>query len=316
MFPVVKYWGSVASLLNRMGALLTVIVPVPGLLLFSAYFDAVHADETWTGRRIMDEVFQRHQQYPYVFEEQTMILMDGAESRDVRKLRRFSRVENDGTVKFLLVFVNPPEVRGTALLAIRLPGGGEEGGLYLPAFGKELKSSARESRGSQFLGTDFSVGDLAAEVLADFRYVREADQKIDKAVYFVVTAFPMDKEIERATGYGLRRHLIRQDNFFITRTDYFDRRQRFFKRQTNHDLKRVDGDMWRANMILMENHKEWHKTLIKIDRRIFSHDHVPPEIFTPAWLFGNHHVQGPEKHLFRDVSQSPGKDDGGLADDR
>jgi Outer membrane lipoprotein-sorting protein len=292
-------------------AFLSGIVLLPALLFFQIFSEPVRANEIWTGRHIMDEVFKRHEMFPYVYEEQTIIMTDSAGNRDVRKARRFSRVEKDGTVKYLLVFDNPSEVRGVALLAIRHKADPVESMIYLPAFGKRLKSNIGKSRGTNFLGTDFALEDLAAEVLSNFRYVREADQKINKIAHFVVEAFPQDKEIERVTGYGLRRHFIRQDNFFIIRTDYYDRSGRFYKSQTSHDLKRVDGDMWRANMILMENHKDRHNTLIKIDRRVFSQDYVPPEIFTTSWLLENRHIQDTEKSLFQAqaASGSSGEND-------
>jgi len=285
------------------------ILWIMGLLSFSIFIKSVHADEKWTGHRIMNEVLTRHELFPYVFEKQTMILIDSAGNRDVRKLRRFSRVEKDGTVKYLLVFDNPMEVRGVALLAVRQHSGGEEGGVYLPAFGKELKPGAENSRASHLLGTDFTIEDLTVEVLQDFRYIRLADKKVGQITCLVVEALPRDEAIERITGYRMRRHFIRQDNFFIIRTDYYDSRGRFFKRQTYHDLKRVDGKMWRADMILMENHKERHKTLIKINQRVFSHDYVPPKMFTSAWLLDNQHIQSTERLLFRDAVRSSGTDE-------
>jgi len=288
---------------------LTVIVLILGLLFSPVSSGSVQANEIWTGRRIMDEAFKRHEMFPYVFEEQTMILTDGAGNRNVRKLRRFSRVEKDGTVKYLLVFDNPTEVRGVALLAIRHHTGHVETKVYLPAFGKTLKSNAGDNRGSHFLGTDFAIEDLTAEVLSDFRYVRVADLKMNKTSYFVVEAFPQDKQTERTTGYSLRRHFIRQDKFFIVRTDFFDRRGRLSKSQTHHDLKKVSGDMWRANMILMKDYKEEHETLIKISRRVFSNDYVPPEMFTAAWLLENRHIQGTERRLSQDVSRFSGEND-------
>ena len=286
-----------------------------GLFFFSAFSNSVRAEEIWTGNRIMDEAFRRHELFPYIFEEQSMILMDDAGNRDIRKVRRFSRVEKDRTVKFLLVFDSPPEVRGVALLAIRQKSGHEESGIYLPAFGKELKSNTGNNRSSNFLGTDFSIEDMTAEVLSDHRYVRAADSKIEKTNYFVVEAFPKDREIEKSTGYSHRRHFIRQDNFFIVRTDYFDRRGRFFKRQTHHDLKKVDRDMWRANMVLMENYKERHKTLIKINRRVFSHDYVPPEMFTSDWLLENRHLMGVKKRLLQDASKLAGENNNEASDE-
>ncbi len=292
---------------------------VTGLVVFLAlslgtFPAALGAQEDWSGRRIMDEVFRRHEQFPYVFEEQTMVLMDDAGNRDVRKARRYSRVETDGTVKYLLVFDGPPEIRGVALLAIRKSTGEGETSLYLPAYGRQLRFSAGNGRGSHFLGTDFAIEDLTAEILSDFRYVRSEDLKMDEQTYFVVEAFPQDQEIERVTGYSLRRHFVRQDNFFVVRTDYYDRRGRFAKRQTQHDLKRVSGDMWRANMVLMEDHKERHKTLLKINRRVFSRDYVPPEIFTRAWILEDRHISGAEKRLFEDAAEPPSEEAEGTSD--
>ncbi|MFC1516128.1 outer membrane lipoprotein-sorting protein [Thermodesulfobacteriota bacterium] len=282
---------------------------IMGLLLLPFLSTPSHADETWDGRRIMEEVLKRHELYPYVFEEQSMILIDSAGNRDVRKVRRFSRIEEDGTVKYLLIFDNPAEIRGVALLAIRHHTGQVDSHIYLPAFGSEMISTAGNRRGGHFLGTDFAIEDLTVEVLSDFRYIRGTDHEIDKIPYFVIEAFPINVEVERSTGYGLRRHFIRQDNFFIVRTDYYDPRGRFLKQRTHHDLKRVDGDMWRNNMILMENHKEQHKSLIKVDRRVFSRDYVPPEMFTPEWLLENRHIQSAEKRLFQSADGSSEEED-------
>ena len=289
--------------------LLPGILLILGLLSLPVFSKSLIAGETWTGRAIMDEVFKRHKLFPYVFEKLTMILIDSAGNRDVRKARRFSRVEPDTTVKYLLILDHPDEIRGVALLAIRHPSGRIESKIYLSAFGKELKSTSGKNSGNHFLGTDFAIEDLMADVLSDFRYVRKKDYKIGKILYFVVESFPKDSEIERASGYGLRRHFIRQDNFYIVRTDYYDPLGRFLKRRTDHDLKMVDSTMWRANMILMENHKEQHKTLIKINQRGFSHDYVPPEMFTSEWLLENRHVQSTKKRLFYDTSESPGEND-------
>lgn len=246
----------------------------------------------WSGQRIMEEVFRRHEQYPYVFERQSMVLTDAEGRREVRRLRRFSRVEEDRSFKYLLLFDHPPEVRGTALLAVRHPSGESDNAIYLPAFGPVLKSSATEHRGNHFLGTDFAVEDLAAEVLSEYRYRRRGDKLRGDTLFFVVDAKPADAGVERITGYGLRRHFVRQDNFYITRTDYFDRRMRPFKSQSSHDLRQVDGEMWRANMVLMENRRERHQSLIKIDQRVFSKEYVPAELFTAEYLLENRHLEG------------------------
>lgn len=255
------------------------------------------AGEPWTGPRIQEELFRRQLLLAAAYEEQSLILKDRSGERNVRKLRRYLRVEEDGTVRLLLVFDTPSDVRGVALLKTDRPSGRGETWIYLPALGKGLLTQAGNAWSGPFLGTDYTIGDLTGEAPADFRYERVADQRVELAPCYVVEVTPRDEETERRTGYGLRRHFIRQDTFRPLRTDYYDRRKRFLKRQTFHDPVRVQGDLWQANMSLMENHRERHETLIKTDRRVISRDYVPPELFTAARLLENRHIQGAERRL-------------------
>jgi hypothetical protein len=241
---------------------------------------------TATGPKIMDEIYRRHQQFPYIYEEQSMIMVDRNGYRDTRTASRYSRVEEDGTVNFLLLFISPQEVRGVALLASRDPDGKTNKYIYLPAYGEQLIESRSEGTGSNFLGTDFSVENLTGEVLSDYRYIRRQDKKVNGIMCLVIDVYNAGDR--SGTDQKVRRHYIREDNFYIILTEHFDNQGRLSRQQSHHDLKQLDGDMWRANMILMEDIKEQHKSLIKIHRRVFSSDYVPAEIFTANWLYENY----------------------------
>ena len=246
--------------------------------------------EELTGSDIMDQVFKRHLLFPYVYEEQTLVLTDNKGNKDVKKTRRFSRVETDGTLKYLLVFDNPKEVRGVALGITRGPKGIVQTRIYLPALGEPISSDLKKNNGRDFMGTDFSIEELV-ETQSDVIYTRKADHpmsKQEKDNCFVVEASCVvaspTAEKNNPAGYSICRHYIRQDNFFIVRTDFFDHGHRLVKRLTHHDLKQIDKKMWQGNMLLMENIRDQHTTLIKIDRRILSQDYVPPHLFTDSWL--------------------------------
>ncbi|MBT5551399.1 MAG: outer membrane lipoprotein-sorting protein [Nitrospina sp.] len=270
------------------------------VILFSMLFFCLHIQESIgfvsseaSGSDIMEEVNKRHQQFPYVYEEQSMVMEDRNGDRDTRKARRYSRVEEDGTIKFLLLFDYPQEVKGVALLAHRDPDGKTSKHIYLPAYGERLLESAGEGSGDNFLGTDFSVESLTGEILSDHRYVRRADREIDKINYFVLDVFKASNALTE--DRIIRRHFIRHDNLYITLTHHFDKHGRIARIQSHHDLKAVDHDMWRADMILMKNTKDQHQSLIKTSRRIFSHDYVPSEVFTAEWLYENYpHIEPAE----------------------
>ncbi len=239
-----------------------------------------------SGAEIMEEVQKRHQQFPYIYEEQFMVMEDRHGDRDTRKARRYSRVEEDGSVKFLLLFDYPQEVKGVALLANRDVDGSTSKYIYLPAFGEQLIESTGEGSNDNFLGTDFTVENLTGEVLSDHYYVRREDREIENIKYFILDVYRVNDQL--AKKQILRRHFIRQDNLYITLTHHFDKQGRVSRIQSHHDIKAVDGAMWRANMILMEDKREQHQSLIKISRRVFSHDYVPAEVFTAEWLYENY----------------------------
>jgi len=258
-------------------------------------------DSDTSGAEIMEQVQKRHQQFPYIYEEQSMVMEDRHGDRDTRKVRRYSRLEANGTVNFLLLFDYPQEVKGVALLASRNPDGKMSKYIYLPALGERLIESTGEGSNDNFLGTDFSVENLTGEVLSDHYYARREDREIEGVNYFILDVYKAnDQPIEKQV---LRRHFIRQDNLYITLTHHFDKQSRISRIQSHHDLKAVDGDMWRANMILIEDKRQEHQSLIKVSRRIFSHDYVPAEVFTAEWLYENYPYIEPTEELDIDISE-------------
>jgi hypothetical protein len=71
---------------------------------------------------------------------------------------------------------------------------------------------------------------------------------------------------------------LRKDNLFVSRIDYSDRQGRPARRQSFRDPRAHEG-AWRAAMVLMENLREGHRTLIKVERRVHSPDYVPADVF-------------------------------------
>lgn len=275
------------------------------LLLLCSLAVSVMAVEP-DGQSIMKEVYGQQEQYPYIYEEQSMILIDKAGNRDVRNTRRYIRVDASGKVNVLLVFDSPEEVKGVALLASQKNDDVIQAGIYLPAFDDRMISSDGESSGERFLGTDFSVFDLKPERYDDFSYIRLEDEVIGEDSFYSIESKPIDDAVLKQSGYSKRIHTVSKDKLLIFRIRYFNRHGRHIKTLTQHEFKKYGASFWKPDMILMDNLAEQHKTLIKTRERVFSPDYVPPKMFTQQWLFNHNHMASTVQHIF-DNTLTPDK---------
>lgn len=260
------------------GALLVALAAVPA---------AAHAAPDGSG--IMDRVRSHRPQACCIYQELTMILSDSAGERGVRRIRWYERREPDGSRRLLLVFVAPADVRGAAVLVTRDAPGAARSEIYLPALGRPLDLVAGTAGAMPLVGSDFRLADLLGAAPRDFVYARETDAEIDRSMHYVVRATPVKTALQRA-GAGPRRYYVRKGDYFLVRTDFHGAQGRLARRQSFRDPKQVEPGVWQADMILMENLDERHRTLIKIERRVFSPEYVPPEIFSRQWLLEERHL--------------------------
>jgi len=241
------------------------------------------------GAGIMERVRSHRPRACCIYQELTVIQSGAAGESGVRRIRWFERHEPDGSSRLLLVFVAPADVRGAAVLAMRDASGAARGELHLPALGKPLGLAARTAAAMPLVGSGFRLADLLGEAPGDFTYAREADAEIDRSIHFVVRATPVEGARAR-TGGGTRRHYVRKGDHFLVRTDHLDLQGALARRQGFRDPRQVEPGVWQADMILMEDFAERHRTLLKVERRVFSPDYAPAEIFSRQWLAGGRHL--------------------------
>jgi len=267
---------------------------------------AQSAKQAMGGLEIVRESMRRHELYPYVYEEQTLVLTDAHRQRDVRRIRRYSRLEEDGSFRSLLEFTYPESISGTALLFARHADDTQSTRIFLPALGGSMTDYAGAMAGGQMLGSEFSVEDLTPEDSAAFVYRREGDVVDGEVPYFVVHAESRPGE-HAEQAFAARRIFLRQDSFFINRIDYLDSAGRLLKRQTRHDLHQVGGEMWRADIIQVENKLNGHRSILKIDRRIYSRDYVPAAMFNETRIIAaaSRFIPAADVHSDADAPTAP-----------
>ncbi len=248
------------------------------------------AAEELTGRQIIDQVAERHQQ-PFEYEEQELVLTDKAGNKETREMRRFARDDGKGNAKYLVVFRAPAGVKGVALLTWQNKGKSDDQWLYLPAMGKKMKRIAKGGRKNYFMGTDYTFEDLISASRDDFDYELQDEQSVDGKPNYVIKVTPKDKKIAKKSGYKHRLMFVQKDIMFITRIDYFNKRGKFIKRQTLSELENVGGEVWRANLASMKNDKEAHTTEIKLIKRSLDEKAVPKKNFKKRFITSGKHMR-------------------------
>lgn len=243
-----------------------------------------------SGRQIIDQVSERHQQR-FEYEEQELILTDKAGNKETREMRRYARDDGKGGAKYLVVFRAPAGVKGVALLTWQNKGKSDDQWLYLPAMGKKMKRIAKGGRKNYFMGTDYTFEDLISASRDDFNYELQDDQDLDGKPNYVIKVTPKDKKIAKKSGYKHRLMFVQKDIMFITRIDYFNKRGKFIKRQLLSELENVGGEVWRANLASMKNEKEAHSTEIRLIKRSLDEKAVPGKNFKKRFITSGKHMR-------------------------
>lgn len=261
-----------------------------GVLVGTLVMAGSVAAQELTGRQIVDEVAARHEA-PYDFEKQAMTLIDKKGNQEIRDTRRYARKGADEQFKYLIVFDSPPGVKGVALLTWQHADTDDDQWLYLPAQGDQVKRIAKGSKKNYFMGTDFTYEDLVSESRDKFTYTRLPDELLEGAASYVVEVTPADANLAKDSGYQKRIAWVRKDNFYATKTDYYDKQGKLLKRQTSSGLEHVGGNMWRAKTTKMDNLSNGHATLVQVDRRALEDSGVPEEVFQQRFLTSGQHMR-------------------------
>jgi hypothetical protein len=193
--------------------------------------------------------------------EMTLINRRGDET--VRRMRVTSlEVGGDGD-KSLVVFDNPRDVAGTAMLTFTHKVGDDDQWLYLPALRRVKRISAANKSGS-FMASEFAYEDLSSEEVEKYTYTWMQDEpcpgeELSGLSCFVVERYPVDKR----SGYTRQVTWIDQVDYRTVQIDYYDRKESLLKTLTMTTFEQHVGQYWRAHEMVMVNHQSGKRTRLR-----------------------------------------------------
>ena len=189
-----------------------------------------------------------------------MVLRSRGGDERSRELRSRVLERPDQGDRSLVVFDDPPDVRGTALLTYANRVGDDDQWLYLPAL-KRVRRIAASNRSGPFMGSEFSYEDLASQVVEKFTYRWLRDEACPGEGFDSLTCYVIERRpVKASSGYSRQVLWIDQKEYRTVKIDYYDRREVLLKTLSLSRYEQHAGRFWRAGNMLMSNHQTGQNT--------------------------------------------------------
>lgn len=198
-----------------------------------------------------------------------------------RVTRAFNKKFGDER-RYLMVFVEPSNVKGTALLTYDYadPGKDDDQWLYLPAMRKSRRVPAGE-RGGAFLGTDFTFEDIKTQSrisVEDYTWRTLSIGDVDGHPCFNIEATPLTPELATELGYAKVRIHLDQELLLLRLSEFCDGSGEVTRTISIRDFEQVN-DIWTARTLEAKNLKTGHTTVFTVSESDFSTE-IPDEVFS------------------------------------
>ena len=188
----------------------------------------------------------------------TMTLTNRHGESSTRQIRNASlEVPGDGD-KSLIVFDQPADVKGTALLSFSHLAAPDDQWLYLPAL-KRVKRISSKNKSGSFMGSEFAYEDISGDEPEKYNHRYLRDETIDGVDCFVVERDPVDPD----SGYSRQEVAWDKEHYRPMRVVYYDRKGSLLKTLTYGGYKQHSGRFWRAARFHMVNHQTDKETVLE-----------------------------------------------------
>ncbi|MCA9484231.1 MAG: outer membrane lipoprotein-sorting protein [Nitrospina sp.] len=165
-------------------------------------------------------------------------------------------VEGDGD-KSLVIFDEPRDVKGTALLNFSHKRETDDQWLYLPAL-KRVKRISSANKSGAFMGSEFAYEDITSQEVEKYTYKWLRDEPLDGANCFVFERYPAYEN----SGYTRQVVWLDADEYRLRKIEYYDRKNELLKTQTFSGYKQYLGQYWYPDAMHMVNHQTGKKTAL------------------------------------------------------
>ena len=154
----------------------------------------------------------------------TIIEKNGATRN--RTIEMTSKSFPEGLEKRFIKFLEPADVRGTAMLVVDYKSVSDEIWIYLPALKKTRRISSSEN-GKSFMSSEFSNADMGSPTLSDFKN-RHIDGSGSNNTW-IIESVPVNDDKADEYGYSKKISYISKDQYQVHKMEFYNFDNEHFK---------------------------------------------------------------------------------------
>lgn len=178
-----------------------------------------------------------------------MILRKKKGQERTREMRNQSVEMADDGDRSIIIFDDPADVKGTAMLTHTHKVDSDDQWLFLPDL-KRVKRISSSNKSGAFMGSEFAYEDMGSQEVEKYTYKFLRDENIDDRDYFVVERFPTDKK----SGYTKQISWIDQQTYRLHKVEFYDRKSELLKTLEASEYTLYLEKYWRPGRMDMQNH--------------------------------------------------------------
>jgi hypothetical protein len=132
----------------------------------------------------------------------------------------------DGLEKRYIRFIEPADVRGTAMLVVDNKTSADEMWIYLPAL-KKTRRIVTSEKGKSFMSSEFSNADMSSPTLSDF-----INRHLDKSGtnnQWIIESIPINEDKADEYGYSRKINYISIDKNQVQKMEFYNFDNELFK---------------------------------------------------------------------------------------
>jgi hypothetical protein len=156
----------------------------------------------------------------------TLTISEKNGSVRTRKLNMITKSYDDGTIKRMVKFLDPADVRGTAMLIVDNKNAQDDMWIYLPALKKTRRIVSTE-KGKSFMSSEFSNADMSSGSNADFK-IRHMPES-GKNDTWVIENVPVSEEKADEYGYSRKITFLDKSSLKTKKIDFYNFDVELFK---------------------------------------------------------------------------------------